>query len=68
MPMICVPTVDFCLCFDSRMQDAVEIYLLATWANGGTPPPTEFAFLKLDAASGGGFVLLNDGGKIAIQI
>ena len=29
-----------CFCFDRRLQDAVEIYLLCTWAGGGVPAET----------------------------
>lgn len=68
MPMVCEPTVNYCLCFDQRTQDALEIYLLATWVNGGTPAPTEFGFLLQDQADSGGYILLDDGGRIAIQI
>lgn len=68
MPLTCEPSIDYCLCFDQRTQDSVEIYLLATWANAGSPPPTEFGFLLQDEDSGGGYILLNDGGRIAIQI
>lgn len=68
MALPCEPTFSPCLCFDQRTQDAVEIYLLATWANAGVPPATEFGFLLQDEASGGGFILLDDGGRIEIQI
>lgn len=68
MPMTCEPTFNVCLCFDQRTQDAVEIYLLATWANAGTPPPSEFGFLIQDEADGGDFILLDDGGRISIQL
>lgn len=67
MALACEPSIDYCLCFDQRTQDAIEIYLLATWANSGTPPATEFGFLLQDEADGGGFILLNDGGRISIQ-
>lgn len=72
MPISCVPS-DLAEAAKSyslpqNVQDSIEIYVLATWANGGTPPPTQFGFLIQDAADGGGYILLNNGGKIAIQL
>lgn len=55
-----------CLCSDSRTLDRMIIVLLCTWANGGTPP-SGHGFLRQDTEDGGGFIILDDGGKIIIN-
>lgn len=51
-------------CLPSEVSDAVEIYLLCAWANGGAAPQDQGYLLTDD----GGFILLNDGSKILIQL
>lgn len=55
-----------CYCFDNALSDAVAIYLLCAWANEGQDPAKQ-GYLIQDEADGGGFILLNDGGRIIVQ-
>ena len=69
MALNCEPgaLMELAKCFQCLPDpDAAGIYLLCSWANGGADPSDQ-GFLLQSEGSGGGFILLSDGGRIIIQ-